>query len=948
MLKHPKSFADHEDMLKKCRLLENQGKQTWDLDKKAELFFQAAKIRKSLGHYEAESFCLANYEYATGLKLLKQKETNKAANHLWRSTELFINLENAWMSLQALHCFIRAYSSTSKDFSWKNLERVELAISKIQEFLDESDPLRNSSTYLTIKLRLLEQKAILLKKQKTVESLKKSITLQEEAKKLAKILGKQGIVDRLEIFTVLAKIRIARLQSKDPLEISKLYFLAAELSKKKGKERHYLENLCDGHKFMALHYLDESNFPAFFDHVDKSLEYARQAENDASYWFVLGLKNRVEANLEKQFGRKLKCMKLAKECFYKSGDKRTGKIAEFHMHLARANHLIKNGKFDAYLKELVKVSRTAKSLGYNIEVFEMEKARVQALLEIMKGNFSDAAVIYKRYVQELKKIGGETKFYERMNYICKAIEYLSRSYFTKQDVIEIADSIKYVSEKKLGEFLFDAYTLLSTFVSTYTYSLLDASMLNDLRNQIARLILGQEENGFLGKKIEDLKYLSQFEWYLKYPEHIISNYENFEWFLCDCPPDLKDTAFDLFYRQVFEPLLRIIVEFNSKLEWKNNWKLELDRITQDSRPVEKYSLGLLVRCIRELKRGSHNYCNQLSEKTLMLLDKHVEIRNKLTHATVSIDENLMKREVRSLLYELRICTPVLLLIQQRRSFGYRTRLLWRRSPYQVQLKISEPLQENTIYYTSPFIVGKGREIIPEVLIAAREGSNQYEAFLAKLGRFPTLGRYKEYIFLRMEEKPLVKLKELAAKIAKEIVTAWKEEEAFTLEMFENVFTDSARMKSLRMLSINPRKMMNFMWEVLTESFKIASEKRPYSFEIVSICFESLLMIMESYFGKPWRTKMIKEMQRTITKMFKNIVLGGKGVGRYFKVETKTEMRDLLNDFRKYFERFGIKSPTLLDIGREARLYVHSFIESELQKDALLLKIQEITGTNFCE
>jgi hypothetical protein len=38
MLKYPKSFTDYEDMLKKCRLLENQGKQTWDLDKKAELF----------------------------------------------------------------------------------------------------------------------------------------------------------------------------------------------------------------------------------------------------------------------------------------------------------------------------------------------------------------------------------------------------------------------------------------------------------------------------------------------------------------------------------------------------------------------------------------------------------------------------------------------------------------------------------------------------------------------------------------------------------------------------------------------------------------------------------------------------------------------------------------------------------------------------------------------
>jgi len=129
----------------------------------------------------------------------------------------------------------------------------------------------------------------------------------------------------------------------------------------------------------------------------------------------------------------------------------------------------------------------------------------------------------------------------------------------------------------------------------------------------------------------------------------------------------------------------------------------------------------------------------------------------------------------------------------------------------------------------------------------------------------------------------------------------------------------------------------------TESFKIASKKTPYSFEIPSLCFQSLLKILESYYGKSRSKKMINIMQQSVPKMFKNIVVGGKGVGRYFKVDTKEEMHNLLDDFKTHFMRFGIKPPTLKDIGQEARLYIHSFAESEQQKSALLLRVKEMIG-----
>lgn len=843
MSRSPKSFIDYAKMLERCQSLEAQGKQTWVLQRKAQLFLQAAKIREKLGHREAASFCMANYLYAEGSRLLEQKEIRKATEHLWRSTELFIELEIAWMSLHALHGFMRAYGA-SRDFSWRNLEKVEMAVSRIDEFLDKSNSLRNSSVYLIVKFRLLEQKAILLAKRKTLESLQKSVTLQNKAKRLAKSLGDetQEIVAGIELQIVIAKIKMARLLSKDPLEISKLYFSAAEMTRAriKGKEKFYFEHLADAHKFSALHYLDSSNFPAFLDHIDKSLEYARKARNDATYWFALGLKNRVEAKFEKQFERKAKCLKLAKECFHKSGDRRTGRIAEYYLHLAYASHLVSKGRLDAYLKALVKVSRSAKSAGYSTDFFEMEKTRLQALTEVRKGNFNAAADFYGKYTGDLRKKSGETRFYERMNHICKIIQFLSRSSFTQDDLIEIVNSIRDVSEKKLGEFLLHAYTRLNTLVSMYMSSLSEVSILRNLREQIVRLILGQEEDVFSRREIEDLGYLSQYEWYQKYPEHIINAYESFEWFLLDCPIDLKDAAFNLFYRRVLEPLLRLIVEFNSKLEWKDNWELELEKITQDSRPIDKYTLGKLVQCIHRLKSKSDNYCNQLGEETEILLDKHLKIRNRLTHASINLEENLMKKEIRSLLYKLRICTPALLLVQQRRGRGYRARLLWRRSPYQVQLRIPDDLKKNIVYYTSPHVSIDKRQFVPEVLIAAKEGNNQYTSFQNEIGRIPNLARYKEYIFLRKEGKSLVKLKEI---VANAMITARDVGQDFSVETFENLFARGGQLRSLRMLSTSPRQMMYFLWGLFRETFRIISEKPPHSFRIVSMVFESLLMIM---------------------------------------------------------------------------------------------------------
>jgi hypothetical protein len=928
--------APSQELLRRVKELERQGKQTWDdLEKKAEVFYEAAQIRKALGHKEAELFCLANYYYALGLWQLQGQMTEATVN-LWRAVELFIELEIESMALQALNSFMYSYVKC-RDFTPENLDKVEYALGKIGDFSKDKESLNKNVTYLRIKFHLAEQKSIILRKKKTLESLRESLKFHEEAIQLAKCLNRTEWEERLRLHLTLVKIKIAKLTDKSPIQIAQLYFEAAELSRKRGSEKSYLEHLSDAYKYLALHSIDQKNYVKFFNEIEKALNFAKQSGNESSYWFCLGIKQRVMAELSKEIAKKLKHLNLAKEYFYKSGDVHTGKIAEYYINLTMANNAMKKGDLKSYLQCLEEITKISKALGYNVAIFEMEKARIDALMQAREGNLQNAAKMFKAYVQELSRVAAGTLLHERMSHIQEILDYLSRSFFTKDDVVKISSRLEEVYRKRLGLFLFDAYSLLNVFVSMHIYNMLDDSVLRNLQSQVIQLIVGQEEENVARRDLAQLKYLSQYEWYLKYPEHIVYNYENFEWFLLDCPADLKEVAFDQFYRKVLEPLLHLIVEYNGKLEWKEKWEKELQQYTGDFRPIEKYTLGLLVKCLEYLKKGLKNHCCQLSEKTLALLNEHVEIRNKLTHHMGTIDEISLTEKIRQLLFELRVCTPILLCVLQRRGYGYRANILWGHFPRQVQLTTEEILQENMIYYTSPFVMGKAREIQPDVLISAKQGYEQYKAFLEGVGRFSSLANYKEQLYIREEIKPLTRLRELAEKVATKIIDATEKDENFCQTDFEDIFYENGQMGLLKLLITSPQKLMDFLWNILKISLRKSKER---TFRTHASCFKICLMLLESYFGSFWKNKMISQMQHTVAAMFRNMIVGGRGAGRYMQIKSKKDLVDLLGDFDNHFKVLGIRAPSLQEIKREVELYILTFFEGD-KKKVILRKVENI-------
>ncbi|MEM3587025.1 MAG: hypothetical protein QXO71_06865 [Candidatus Jordarchaeaceae archaeon] len=210
-------------------------------------------------------------------------------------------------------------------------------------------------------------------------------------------------------------------------------------------------------------------------------------------------------------------------------------------------------------------------------------------------------------------------------------------------------------------------------------------------------------------------------------------------------------------------------------------------------------MGSLVEAIRVLRGCRGNHCSGLNDAICDLLDKHTEIRNSLIHPikfTANEISNLIN-EIKSLLYGLRVCTPTIFLILQKRHLGYRTQILWGHFPRQVVLVTQVPLKENAIYYSSPFItLDDTRQIDnPPVIISSGEMFRQYQKFQKEKGLEIQISESEEIISVQNisdksapSQVSIIGLRSWSKLIFGKILEAVTKGDNFTRENFEKLFS----------------------------------------------------------------------------------------------------------------------------------------------------------------
>ncbi|MEM3586197.1 MAG: hypothetical protein QXO71_02650 [Candidatus Jordarchaeaceae archaeon] len=179
-----------EDMRRKARELEETAKNIWnDLEKKANLFLEAALIRNKLGHRNDERFDFGNYHYALGSKFLNEGNFDDALNEFWEALICFLDLEITFMALNSLSNYMISHFRSKEDtevyptFSEEYFEKIESALATIEGFTEKQD-LETSDIYNNVKYYYLVQKSRFLYNQpRDLSTLIDSLRLLEQAKK---------------------------------------------------------------------------------------------------------------------------------------------------------------------------------------------------------------------------------------------------------------------------------------------------------------------------------------------------------------------------------------------------------------------------------------------------------------------------------------------------------------------------------------------------------------------------------------------------------------------------------------------------------------------------------------------------------------------------------------------------------------------------------------------
>ncbi|MBN2156772.1 MAG: hypothetical protein JW776_12085 [Candidatus Lokiarchaeota archaeon] len=119
---------------------------------------------------------------------------------------------------------------------------------------------------------------------------------------------------------------------------------------------------------------------------------------------------------------------------------------------------------------------------------------------------------------------------------------------------------------------------------------------------------------------------------------------------------------------------------------------------------------------------------------------------------------------------------------------------------------------------------------------------------------------------------------------------------------------------------NPSKIRRMLLTVFHTSFKF-KDRDDNSFAIPAECFKYSLAVLEKFPDPKEKIIFVNMLQKTITSMFRNIVVGNRGAGNYYFAKSVEDLYTLLTDFNEKFADLGIKAPSKKKLVAEIKDYL---------------------------
>jgi hypothetical protein len=155
------------------------------------------------------------------------------------------------------------------------------------------------------------------------------------------------------------------------------------------------------------------------------------------------------------------------------------------------------------------------------------------------------------------------------------------------------------------------------------------------------------------------------------------------------------------YYPILEEYLTIIVEFNAKVLWGDNWKKNLGPLKSKNGNISKMGLQNLIDSLHVLKKKNSPYVKDIPAGLKTLLEKQRGIRNSVFHRPVSIKllNANKKQEIMHIIETLSSAFPDCILVEGRTDNGYRCILCTGINAKSIIVKTNKSLTVGKYHYT---------------------------------------------------------------------------------------------------------------------------------------------------------------------------------------------------------------------------------------------------------
>ena len=368
-------------------------------------------------------------------------------------------------------------------------------------------------------------------------------------------------------------------------------------------------------------------------------------------------------------------------------------------------------KYEEALSEINKAQQIYKEYSvkkrFLLAKISNDKLLYEFYVLLKKGDIGNSINKLRDYLDTFNEDGKQSKKYKFFNTLYNGMILLTKSNYDYETISKIDKLKMEANDNDLN----DLYKILNSISSKITLALdniRDTSVEKQQMSAIVSRILRDKvfttpDLMFSKDDIDRYDDEGDYEYMDKLPIMFISllnkwdtkikKYDKYD-------PDVAKIIIKEYYT-ILEEYLKIIVEFNAKVLWGDNWKKNLGPLKYRNGNISKMSLQELIDSLHVLKKKNSPYVKDIPAGLKTLLEKQRGIRNDVSHFSVSIKllNANVKQEIMYIIETLSSAFPDCILVEGRTDNGYKCILCTGINAKSIIVKTNKSLTVGKYYYT---------------------------------------------------------------------------------------------------------------------------------------------------------------------------------------------------------------------------------------------------------